>query len=251
MAIVEIRDKSRIAHLFDGWDETMIWSCLQDCMGEAYAEDTENPRAAQILLGDFCVFAGEPTEALVRNVLSDSVILVPQNRGWELVIERCYGSQAKRWTRYATKKDASAFDVTALRGYVAELPPQYELRAIDAEIYDAICALDWAVDLCINFDSREHYLTRGLGVVALCDGEIAAGASSYSFYDGGIEIEIDTRRDFRRRGLATACGAALILECLARGLYPSWDAHTEASLALAEKLGYEFSHSYVSYELEF
>ena len=31
----------------------------------------------------------------------------------------------------------------------------------------------------------------------------------------------------RNRGLASACGAALILECLERGLYPSWDAHTE------------------------
>ena len=35
------------------------------------------------------------------------------------------------------------------------------------------------------------------------------------------------------------CGAALILECLERGLYPSWDAHDTVSLALAEQLGYQ------------
>ncbi len=34
-----------------------------------------------------------------------------------------------------------------------------------------------------------------------------AGASSYSVYKGGIEIEIDTSSEYRRRGLATACGA--------------------------------------------
>ena len=45
-------------------------------------------------------------------------------------------------------------------------------------------------------------------------------------------------------------GAALILECLERGLYPSWDAHTEISAALAEKLGYHVSHPYVVYEVE-
>ncbi len=33
------------------------------------------------------------------------------------------------------------------------------------------------------------------------------------------------------------------------GLYPSWDAHTPTSLALAEKLGYGFSHGYVAYEI--
>ena len=54
----------------------------------------------------------------------------------------------------------------------------------------------------------------------------------------------------RNRGLASACGAALILECLERGLYPSWDAHTEISAALAEKLGYHVSHPYVVYEVE-
>ena len=48
-------------------------------------------------------------------------------------------------------------------------------------------------------------------------------ASSYTVYRGGIEIEIDTHPDHRRRGLARACGAALMLECLKRGLY-SWDA---------------------------
>ena len=33
-------------------------------------------------------------------------------------------------------------------------------------------------------------------------------------------------------------------------LYPSWDAQNKASVHLAEKLGYEFSHEYVVYEVE-
>ena len=45
-------------------------------------------------------------------------------------------------------------------------------------------------------------------------------------------------------------GGGPILECLERGLYPSWDAHTEISAALAEKLGYHVSHPYVVYEVE-
>ena len=88
-----------------------------------------------------------------------------------------------------------------------------------------------------------------------------AGASSYSAYrgtdrrdeagkNGGIEIEIDTREDYRRQGLASVCGARLILECLDRGLYPSWDAQNRWSVSLAEKLGYHFSHEYTAYEIQ-
>ncbi len=89
----------------------------------------------------------------------------------------------------------------------------------------------------------------GLGFVAVKDGEIVAGASSYLVYHGGLEIEIDTRMDHRRRGLAYACGAKLILECLNRGIYPSWDAHNLASVSLAEKLGYHLDYEYLAYEL--
>lgn len=60
---------------------------------------------------------------------------------------------------------------------------------------------------------------------------------------------IDTKPEYRRKGLATAVGAALILECLQAGLYPSWDAASRISVALAEKLGYTFSHAYPTCEL--
>lgn len=75
---------------------------------------------------------------------------------------------------------------------------------------------------------------------------MVSGASSYTVYRDGIEIEIDTREDERRKGLALACGARLILECLACGRYPSWDAHNKGSLALAEKLGYHPDGTYPS-----
>ena len=101
-----------------------------------------------------------------------------------------------------------------------------------------------------QFPTEGDYARLGLGVAVVRQGELVAGASSYARYRTGIEIEVDTRPDCRRQGLATAASAALLLRCLDRGLYPSWDAHTPTSLALAEKLGYGFSHGYVAYELE-
>ena len=93
------------------------------------------------------------------------------------------------------------------------------------------------------------YQRLGLGVVVLKDGEPVSGASSYSRYQSGIEIQIDTKEAYRGQGLATACGASLILACLDRGLYPSWDAQNLWSVGLAKKLGYAFDHEYTAYEV--
>ena len=100
-----------------------------------------------------------------------------------------------------------------------------------------------------QYENYEMYKRLGIGAVILKDGQPVSGASSYSTYIGGIEIEIDTKEDYRRKGLAYICGARLILECAKRGLYPSWDAHNMASVRLAEKLGYHFDREYTAFEV--
>ncbi len=248
-----VKDKSRIAPLYEGWQETMIWSCLQDCMGYAYADDLENPKSANIIVNDFCFLAGEPSRDVVRyrpeEYQSDFIIMTPQNEAWAALIEEEHKEKAGRRNRYAIKKEPDVFNQEALRQIVAGLPQGYSLRMIDRELYQRILSMSWAEDLCSHFDNYEAYEKHGLGVVILKDGGIVSGASSYSWYHGGIEIEIDTRKDQRRRGLALVCGARLILECLARGLYPSWDAHNPGSVTLAEKLGYHFEKEYPVYEI--
>ena len=87
-------------------------------------------------------------------------------------------------------------------------------------------------------------------MVILKDDRIVSGASSYTRYRGGIEIEVDTVESERRKHLATAVCAALILRCLKEGLYPSWDAHNMDSVRLAEKFGYELDHEYTAYEVD-
>ena len=163
-------------------------------------------------------------------------------------IEACWGERAKRVVRYAIKKN-TVFDEEKLRAYAADLPEGYRLHALDDEVYEKCLANDWSKDLVSVFQGKEEYLQKGLGVVVLKGEELVAGASSYTRYREGIEIEVDTRADERRRHLATACCARLILECLKRGLYPSWDAQNWNSVCLAEKLGYEFSHEYAVYEV--
>jgi len=42
----------------------------------------------------------------------------------------------------------------------------------------------------------------------------------------------------------------LIFQLTKRNLYPSWDAQNKSSVALAEKLGYNFDKEYVSYVIK-
>lgn len=242
-----------IGAFFDGWEETMIWSCLQGFMGSAWADRKDSPTSAQIVVADFCFFSGTPNEELVRNRPqehhSDFVIMVPQDEAWGQLIEKVYQTSARKVTRYAIKKEPEVFDVDQLKILAEGIGDEFELKLIDKAIYDQVMDHQWSRDLCAHYADYQKYQEMGLGVAVLHKGEVVAGASSYTVYQGGIEIEIDTREDFRRKGLATACGAGLILECLKRGLYPSWDAHNRWSVALAEKLGYHFDKEYTAYEI--
>jgi len=58
---------------------------------------------------------------------------------------------------------------------------------------------------------------------------------------GMIEIGVETREDYRRRGYATITCAALIEQCERQGYPTYWncDKRNQASLALAKRLGYQ------------
>lgn len=127
--IYDMENPQNAEELFRGWEETLIWSCLQKVMGKVYGNSLENPESAAAVLGDFCFFAGKPDRELVsykpEGCKKDFMIMIPQDEEW----------------------------------------------------------------------------------------------------------------------------AALILECLKKGLYPSWDAQNKESVILAEKLGYHYDHDYAAYEI--
>ncbi len=244
------QEAEQAAHLFAGWEETMIWSCLQGVMGSIYVPDVASPQSAAAQLNDFCFLAGAPCGELVEFFMGQKLFLVPQNSAWEQLIEGVCGDRVQRQLRYAIQKEADCFDTAKLEGFVSRLSQPYSLKPIDREAYYQCLAFPWSKDLVSGFPTYEEFERLGLGFVVTKNGTVVAGASSYSRYRDGIEIEIDTHMDHRRRGLATAAGAALILECLRRGWYPSWDAYSLVSVALAEKLGYSFSHEYPVYDLK-
>jgi len=245
--IYELDDTTKVNHIFEGWNETLIFSCLQKVMGKVYVTNLEKPESALAFVGCFGFYAGVPDRELVINKPEGFVIMAPQNEAWAKLIEECFPN-AKRVTRYAIKKN-TLFNEEELRNNLCMLPDGYELKKIDEVIYDKCLDNPVTADFVSSFKNKEEYLSIGRGVVITKNDKIVAGASSYTRYREGIEIEVDTVPEERRKHLATICCSALILNCLAEGLYPSWDAQNINSMHMAEKLGYEFDHEYIAYEV--
>lgn len=251
--IIKLEDTKTAKPLFAGMQETLVWSCLEKKQGAIYVRDTEKTESAMALLGDFCFFAGKPDRGLVQfkpeGRIGAFILMIPPDEAWSGLIEEVYKKRARRVKRYAIKKEEHVWNLEKLQEIVDALPKEYTIQMIGEEIFHYAGDHSWAADWVSQFADYADYREHGLGAVVLKDGEPVSGASSYSYYSGGIEIEIDTHPDFRRKGLAAICGAKLILECEKRGLYPSWDAQNLWSVALAEKLGYHFEREYVTYEV--
>ena len=247
--IYEITDVKKIEKLFGDWRLPVYLSYLEKIELKYFVTDPDRPKSAMLLDDDFACFAGEPDRELVLNKPKGFVMMEGQTEEWGKLIEECYPDAEKR-TRYAIKRQYK-FDREKLKSFIAALPAGYELKRIDPDIYD-LCKnvtdpeLEELVD---GYDTKEEFFELGRGFVVIKEGQVVSGAASCVRYRDGIEIEIDTATDERRKGLASAAGAALILSCLDDGLNPRWDAANMASVHLSEKLGYEFSHEYVYYRV--
>lgn len=251
MKTVPLHKMKNIAPLFSWSDDKLILSCLQGHNGKAFSDDPDFPSAALIINFGFSFIGGNPASVQAVEMLKSipsGTDLIPQPN-WCEMVESILGPRAQRRTRYSFKKEPGVFNREMLEETAADLPEGFYIKLIDEAIYDLLNSESWSLGLIENFSSKSDFLSMGFGVAAIFNGKPVAGASSYIVYDGGIEVEIQTKPEYRRRGLAAACGARLILECLDRGLYPSWDAANLPSCLLAQKLGYTYRGEYTSYSI--
>lgn len=258
MIKVEKNDLPKIFPMFERIYDTVMLSCLQGHMGEVFVDNIENPNGAILYCGSFVFIEGKKIEdeliEYIKVILDssglDSLLIISKVDDIGELLEKVPGTKLSKTLRHAIEKKDEEFDLEKLQSIVNSLPPQYQVQRINEELYYECKKDEWTLDFISNFDSAKNFLDRGIGFVILHNGKIISGASSYTIYDEGIEIEIATNKDYRRMGLAQVVGAALILECRKLGLYPSWDAANMASVQLATKLGYRYLGPYDTYCIE-
>lgn len=91
------------------------------------------------------------------------------------------------------------------------------------------------------WNNASEFLTRGVGFALMVKDQAAAIAFSSFMHDEMLELGMETKLEYRRRGFASIISAKLIEYCLERGLEPVWACRQGnlGSYNLAIKLGFE------------
>lgn len=241
---------NKLATMFEGFNSAILLSYLQGHMGTAWVDNLESPTAAQVTVGIFVYYAGDSNarEAveLLHN-LPDYTFAISHSNEWKEKIEVVHKGRTQKFQRCSFKKSRQDLNQDQLLTYRSMLPKEYELRKIDSELLTSPSLHELSEDFVSQFNDSNDFLDRGVGFCILYQGEAVCGATSYCIYDKGIEIEIATDPKHRRKGLATVAASAIILDCLNKGIYPSWDAANSESTSLAKKLGYNIHSEYDTY----
>jgi len=255
--IYRIKDFKQVEKITSDWDNNFVNICLEGRFGEIYATSETSPESAMFRINEIVLFGGKPDRELVSfyppTYKTHFALMSAKGDDpeWYSLIEEVYGESATKITRYATAIDSlDSFDRDLLSAAAANLPDGYETVPIDEKLYYTCKTDPDFSDFVAQYPTWEDFKDHGVGFVCLYNGEPASGISSFADYKGTIELELATKPAHRRRGLAAAVSARIVLECISRGLYPSWDAANIASLNLSYRFGYHLDHEYTAYEIE-
>lgn len=248
MIKVSNNQMSKIKYLFNDIKFYMGKSVLDGLMGEAYTDNLENPTIAYLLVRQYCFINGNSNSVLAKQVLKTipkTCKRIIANSDWNDIIESTYNDFEKS-KRYSLKKEKNIFNKQQLKEFSEILDKEYEIKKIDEEIYKLIKANDEDPK---QMKITDDYKNKGIGVCCFRDDEIVGICSSNIIYNDGIEINIRVKEGYKHKGIGTAMASKLILMCLEKGIYPSWDAANLTSLELAKKLGYNYDSEYTIYKI--
>lgn len=127
-------------------------------------------------------------------------------------------------------------------------PPGFEIKLLDSDLLTVASKFGVGIDSKF-WASADDFLTNGVGVCILKDGEILSLCYSACIVDGLAEVDVITLPEHRGRGLSRIVSQRFIMECLQRNVIPTWDcfANNEASVRLAQSLGFVKLHDYSFY----
>lgn len=231
---------------------------------QIYVDHPTHPRAA--LTWNHCRFylVGEPnneqfnqairqlfTETIYPQALQageDLFVLYYEPGGWEpkidVILKDKFPIRVERqfYTREALKND-----------WRARLPKGFSLKLVDRALLDDGRLKNLAyltAEMCSERQSAEDFLEKSFGVCLVRDDEIVGWClSEYNSADR-CEVGIETRADYRRRGLATVMASTLVEQALSRGISQiGWHCYASntASVATALKVGFEKQRDYPVY----
>ncbi|MFZ4657428.1 MAG: GNAT family N-acetyltransferase [Caldilineaceae bacterium] len=225
----------------------LVYGALSGAFGQAFADQPESATVGMICIHDFVLLAGDaatPTATAMLQSCAPGAWLIGQDATWH----KRFGEQ---WAQLK-QKDRFAFQAPTvwnrarLTGLMRNLPAGCTLMQIPEAAAARFAQLSPSL---VDFDAQgQPTMAHSVGFGVEQEGQFVAGCAGAPA-GGMLDFEIQTALAHRRRGLATAVAAAMILYCLDHELKPCWDAANEMSARLAEKLGFVGRTPYLAYQI--
>jgi hypothetical protein len=252
--ITEDKDK-KLAHLFHDYHwNYLVDAVLDGAHGRALADREDDPQFAVLEFPKIKLnlIGGDPSHPAGReylNHLRGFQAFIFANPEWDQFLESLKPGEVIKLTRYAFTSEG--LDINHLRQRYSQVPDGYRLVQMDLNLARQLSRerSEFASDHMGNFDSSEDFIDRGFGFCILLGEKIVSVATTFLVCNQGIEIQINTREAYQRKGLATCVAVQLLGYSLELGLDPNWDAANEKSGDLAGKLRYTPQGTYPMYLL--
>lgn len=212
-------------------------SFLEGQCGEGLIQD----QSSAVLIFDIVELSGPFEEEIYNRLMAieEAHLFAPPAEWKEAILSRFEGD----WREYR-RVEFHTLDLTSTKAVNPPSPLDFDIKPITPEISEELLKEEWSKDLVANTLGQD-----APGFVAFQNERVIGGIGCYTLYNKGIEVEIDTHEDFRRRGVAYNLSLAMIEECRKRNLEMHWDAMNSESASLAKKLGFIPSREYTAIQL--
>ena len=199
-----------------------------------WVDDKEKPNILYFQMPWINILAGDHTSPLVNAILDkiETALVIYPNQDWKHLIYERYKDVLEEFTHRTFKSEK--LDINKIRKYITPLPEGYSLNRVNLETAKYIDEHLHAFSK--TWETVENYVENGLGYCIEHKNKVISHAGSIFPFTKHLEIQVDTDPEYRRNGFATIVCAQLMEHCLINGITTYWEANTEISAKIAEKL---------------
>ncbi len=140
-----------------------------------------------------------------------------------------------------------SFDEVNLNNLINSPPLHFKIVELTEDIFNNIRTEGIFSNHFTLFDHYQEFKKYGRAGLVMKGHQIVSIASTFCNYNNHVEIQVDTLKKYRGKGLATIACAKLLINIESANFTPHWDAATSQSKALGEKLGFSMPVSYKMY----
>ena len=277
MKKLKFAERGRLAKLFQKPTSAVILASFYTNIGETWLSDEKENETGIIMVGNNYYIGGQDLDGKTADFIMEEMkrqeslvsYITPQNPSMISFLDRYfetyYKQNSNQDSNQSTKQnsnqcacnqknsqysiikserhlmdiDMSCINHEMLRHYVDEVLEGYQLKPIDYELFEFARNEDKYLNNFIKlFPDYDEFKKNGFGFFMMDGTTVIAGISSYARYESGVEVQIAVMPEYRGQHLARALGAAFVLECDKRKLYPWWDCANPVSEHIAVELGY-------------